>query len=121
MSRTYLAAVMPAPNDAIELREFPEPELEPGSALLHTMYSEVCGTDIHLLHGKLAGVPYPIIPGHVSVGAVAKIRGSITRRAIIAITVSSRINRIDARREKSTASLIPRMTDYSADGLRRFT
>jgi len=78
MAETYIAAVMPAPNVPIELREFPAPELEPGSALLHTMYSEVCGTDIHLLHGKLAGVPYPIIPGHVSVGAVAKIRGSIT-------------------------------------------
>jgi L-iditol 2-dehydrogenase len=42
------------------------------------MYSEVCGTDVHLLHGKLSGVPYPIIPGHVSVGAVADTRGRIT-------------------------------------------
>jgi D-arabinose 1-dehydrogenase-like Zn-dependent alcohol dehydrogenase len=75
---TYQAAVMPAPNAPIELREFPEPELEPGAALLHTMYSEVCGTDVHLHHGKLAGVPYPIIPGHVSVGVVAKTRGSLS-------------------------------------------
>ena len=78
MAKTYAAAVIPAPNAAIELREFPEPQLEAGSALLQTMYSEVCGTDVHLLHGKLSGVPYPIIPGHVSVGAVAKIRGNIT-------------------------------------------
>jgi L-iditol 2-dehydrogenase len=78
MARTYLAAVMPAPNAPIELREFPQPELELGSVLLNTMYSEVCGTDVHLLHGKLTGVPYPIIPGHVSVGAVAEIRGRIT-------------------------------------------
>jgi D-arabinose 1-dehydrogenase-like Zn-dependent alcohol dehydrogenase len=78
MPKTYLAAVMPAPNVPIELREFPEPELEQGAALLHTMYSEVCGTDVHLHHGKLAGVPYPIIPGHVSVGAVAKMRGKLT-------------------------------------------
>src|SRR5687768_12554575 len=73
----YQAAVFPAPNVPIEIREFPEPELEPGAALLHTMYSEVCGTDVHLHHGKLAGVPYPIIPGHVSVGTVAKVRGTI--------------------------------------------
>ncbi|MFN2602518.1 MAG: zinc-binding dehydrogenase [Gemmatimonadaceae bacterium] len=78
MTQTYMAAVMPAPNVPIELREFQAPHLEPGGALLHTMYSEVCGTDVHLLHGKLSGVPYPIIPGHVSVGAVAKIRGAIT-------------------------------------------
>jgi L-iditol 2-dehydrogenase len=69
---------MPAPNVPIELREFPEPELEQGAALLHTMYSEVCGTDVHLHHGKLAGVPYPIIPGHVSVGTVAQTRGRLT-------------------------------------------
>ena len=74
---TYQAAIFPAPNAPIELREFPEPELEQGAALLHTMYSEVCGTDVHLHHGKLAGVPYPIIPGHVSVGTVAKTRGTI--------------------------------------------
>jgi D-arabinose 1-dehydrogenase-like Zn-dependent alcohol dehydrogenase len=73
----YQAAVFPAPNVPIEIREFPEPELEEGAALLHTMYSEVCGTDVHLHHGKLAGVPYPIIPGHVSVGTVAKVRGTI--------------------------------------------
>ena len=78
MARTYQAAVFPAPNAAIALREFPEPELETGSALLHTLYSEVCGTDVHLHHGKLAGVPYPIIPGHVSVGTVAQTRGRIT-------------------------------------------
>jgi len=42
------------------------------------MYSEVCGTDVHLHHGKLAGVPYPIIPGHVSVGTVAQTRGRLT-------------------------------------------
>lgn len=68
---------MPAPNIPIELREFPEPELEQDAALLRMMYSEVCGTDVHLHHGKLAGVPYPIIPGHVSVGTVAQIRGRL--------------------------------------------
>ncbi len=78
MPKTYLAAVFPAPNASIELREFAEPTLEPAAALLHTMYSEVCGTDVHLHHGKLAGVPYPIIPGHVSVGTVAQTRGTQT-------------------------------------------
>ncbi len=74
---SVLAAVMPAPLVPVELREFPEPELVPGSALLRTLYSEVCGTDVHLWHGRLAGVPYPIIPGHVSVGLVDKLRGEM--------------------------------------------
>ena len=74
---SVLAAVMTAPLAPVELREFPEPELAPGSALLRTLYSEVCGTDVHLWHGRLAGVPYPIIPGHVSVGLVDKLRGEM--------------------------------------------
>ena len=41
------------------------------------MYSEVCATDVHLWHGRLANVPYPIIPGHVSVGTLKKVRGTI--------------------------------------------
>jgi L-iditol 2-dehydrogenase len=73
-----LAAVFPGPNAPVEIREFPEPDLEPGAALLHTLYSEVCGTDVHLHHGRLSGVPYPIIPGHVSVGVIAKMRGSLS-------------------------------------------
>jgi 2-desacetyl-2-hydroxyethyl bacteriochlorophyllide A dehydrogenase len=72
------AAIMPAPFRPIELREFPEPDVQPGSILLKTIYSEVCGTDVHLWHGRLAGVPYPIIPGHVSVGTIAKMRGPVT-------------------------------------------
>ena len=76
-SSRVLAAVMVAPRKPIELREFNEPELAPGAALLRTMYSEVCGTDVHLWHGRLADVSYPIIPGHVSVGTLEKVRGTI--------------------------------------------
>lgn len=77
MKQAYAACVMPAPNAPLELREFEKPRLEPGAALLKTMYSEVCGTDVHLHHGRL-DVPYPIIPGHVSVGTVAELRDNGT-------------------------------------------
>jgi threonine dehydrogenase-like Zn-dependent dehydrogenase len=72
------AAVMSAPQKPLEVREFPQPELEPGAILLETIYSEVCGTDVHLHHGQLAGVPYPIIPGHVSVGRIVRLAGEMT-------------------------------------------
>jgi threonine dehydrogenase-like Zn-dependent dehydrogenase len=75
MASSVVAAVMPAPLQPIELRTFPEPSLPPGGMLLETSFSEVCGTDVHLFHGRLGGVPYPIIPGHVSVGRVSKLRG----------------------------------------------
>lgn len=74
----YRAAVIPAPGERVRVESFPAPALEPGGAMLHTLYSEVCGTDVHLRHGRLAGVPYPLIPGHVSVGAIAALRGRVT-------------------------------------------
>ena len=74
---SILAAVMPAPHVPVEIREFAEPDLEPDSALLRVTYSEVCGTDVHLMAGRLAGVPYPIIPGHVAVGVLEEIRGHL--------------------------------------------
>ncbi|MEZ4364231.1 MAG: zinc-binding dehydrogenase [Kofleriaceae bacterium] len=74
---SILAAVMPAPRVPIELRELAEPELAAGSALLRTAFSEVCGTDVHLWHGRLSGVPYPIIPGHVTTGTLDKVRGPL--------------------------------------------
>lgn len=73
---------MPGPDQSgrgrpCEIREIPLPDLEPDSALLKVELSEVCGTDVHLRDGRLSGVPYPIIPGHVSVGTLERIRGAI--------------------------------------------
>jgi len=73
----HKAAVMVAPQQPLEIRDYPAPAMEPGAILLETIYSEVCGTDVHLHHGRLAGVPYPIIPGHVSVGHIAQIAGEV--------------------------------------------
>lgn len=67
------AVVMGAPGAPLETRTFERPEVEPGGILLETLGSEVCGTDVHLWEGRLAGVPYPIIPGHVSVGRIVEI------------------------------------------------
>jgi len=67
---------MTAPNEPIVVQEFPVPTLEEGAILLRTIYSEVCGTDVHLHHGHLAGVPYPIIPGHINVGEIADLKGT---------------------------------------------
>ncbi|MHC4975769.1 MAG: zinc-binding dehydrogenase [Planctomycetota bacterium] len=72
---TTLAAVMPKPDAPVEVRELPLPELEENSALMRVELSEVCGTDVFLREGRLAEVPYPIIPGHVSVGTIESLRG----------------------------------------------
>ena len=72
-----VVAVIPKPHAPVELRELPAPELEPNSGLLEVELSEVCGTDVYLQEGRLQGVPYPLVPGHVSVGRLAKVRGEL--------------------------------------------
>jgi L-iditol 2-dehydrogenase len=95
---TILAAVIPAPGRPVELREYPEPELEPDSALLDVVLSEVCGTDVHLRAGRLAGVPYPLIPGHVTVGRIGRIRGSLRDVNGIAFDEGDLITFLDVHR-----------------------
>jgi L-iditol 2-dehydrogenase len=72
---TIRAAVMTAPGAPIEVWSLEDPAVPAGSVLLGTVASEVCGTDVHIHHGRLTGVPYPIVPGHVSVGRVLESRG----------------------------------------------
>jgi len=77
MSETLRAVVMREPYAPLALQAFAAPEPEAGGAILQTIASEVCGTDVHLHHGRLFGVPYPIIPGHVSCGRVLETKGPL--------------------------------------------
>ena len=67
---TSRAVLMHGPGIALEVVERPVPSLSSGELLLAVEASEVCGTDVHLWHGRLAGIPWPIIPGHVSMGRI---------------------------------------------------
>ncbi len=71
------AVVMTGPGRPLETRSFPEPRPAPGGAVLETLASEVCGTDVHVHHGRLSSVPFPIIPGHVSCGRVLETNGAL--------------------------------------------
>lgn len=93
-----LVAIIPEPNAPVELREVARPELEPNSALLEVELSEVCGTDVYLQQGRLQGVPYPLIPGHVSVGRLGKIRGQLLDVQGNAFREGDRITFLDVHR-----------------------
>lgn len=95
---TTLAALMPGSGRPVELRELPLPELEPDSALLRVELSEVCGTDVHLRDSRLAGVPYPIIPGHVTVGTIDRLRGAMNDIYGVSLAEGDRITFLDVHR-----------------------
>ncbi len=96
--RRIAAVVIPAPGRSAEVREYAEPALEPDSALLAVELSEVCGTDVHLRAGRLTGVPYPLIPGHVTVGTLAQIRGTLRDVEGRAFAEGDRITFLDVHR-----------------------
>jgi L-iditol 2-dehydrogenase len=69
-------AVMTAPGK-IELRDVPVPEPGPGEVLVRMKRIGVCGSDIHVWHGKHALTPYPVVQGHEVSGVIEKVGGSV--------------------------------------------
>ena len=71
---TSRAAVLTAHGEPLEVRELPVPqELEPGALLVKIEAATVCGSDLHLWDGSLAGsqaLQLPVIPGHEMVGRI---------------------------------------------------
>ena len=56
-------AVMTAPG-AIEIRDVPAPVPGPGEVLLRIHRIGVCGSDVHVYHGKHPYTKYPVVQGH---------------------------------------------------------
>jgi 2-desacetyl-2-hydroxyethyl bacteriochlorophyllide A dehydrogenase len=56
-------AVMTSPGK-IEFREAAEPRVSPGQVLLRVKQIGVCGSDVHVYHGKHPFTSYPIVQGH---------------------------------------------------------
>ncbi len=65
-------AVMTSPG-TIEFREIPVPEPAAGELLLRMKRIGVCGSDIHVYHGKHALTPFPVVQGHEVSGIVEKL------------------------------------------------
>jgi threonine dehydrogenase-like Zn-dependent dehydrogenase len=68
------AAVLTEHGKPLEIRELPVPErVEPGALLVKIEATTVCGSDLHLWDGSLAGsqgMDLPVIPGHEMVGSI---------------------------------------------------
>lgn len=72
-------AIMISPG-VIEHREIPEPgQLGDNEVLLRIKRIGVCGSDIHVFHGKHPATPYPVVQGHEYSGIVEAVGEKVTR------------------------------------------
>ena len=69
-------AVMTSPGQ-IEFRDIPAPVPGPSEVLIRMKRIGVCGSDIHVYHGKHALTPYPVVQGHEVSGIVEKVGAAV--------------------------------------------
>lgn len=67
-----LQAVMTAPGQ-IEFHQVEKPSPRPGEVLIRMRRIGVCGSDIHVFHGKHPYTSYPVVQGHEVSGEVAEL------------------------------------------------
>jgi L-iditol 2-dehydrogenase len=67
-----LEAFLPCPSRVV-LREVPRPKPGKGEALVAVKRIGVCGSDIHVWHGKHPYTSYPVIQGHELSGVVEEV------------------------------------------------
>jgi len=72
-------AIMISPG-VINYNEIPEPgQLKDNEILLRIKRIGVCGSDIHVFHGKHPATPYPVIQGHEYSAIVEAVGSKVTR------------------------------------------
>ncbi len=76
------AMVMRAPNEPLELEDWPEPEPRAGEIKVDVRTCGVCRTDLHVVDGELTEPSLPLIPGHQVVGRVASLGEGVTQFAV---------------------------------------
>jgi alcohol dehydrogenase, propanol-preferring len=64
------AMVLAARGAPLVFQERPDPAPGPGEVRVKVSACGVCRTDLHVVDGELAGLSYPIVPGHEVVGRI---------------------------------------------------
>lgn len=81
MKQEMLQQVMTAPGK-ITFRTVPVPTPQDGEILLRIMEIGICGSDIHVYHGKHPFTQYPVTQGHEASGEIAALGGGVTGFAL---------------------------------------
>lgn len=67
----------------IRLEEVPDPELQqPTDAIVRLTASAICGTDLHMIRGTMAGMKPGTILGHEGVGIVEEVGSDVRNLAV---------------------------------------
>jgi alcohol dehydrogenase len=77
----------------VEVRDVADPQIEePGDAIVRVSLTAICGSDLHLFHGKAPLEPGDTI-GHEAIGVVERVGPEVTRfaagdRVVVSFTVA---------------------------------
>lgn len=69
---TVRAAVMDRPGE-VAIRGFDRPKIGPDAALIEVEMAGICGSDPKLFRGELSWAPFPIVPGHETLGRIVEV------------------------------------------------
>lgn len=72
-----IQAVMTSPG-VIDFHDAPKPQLMAGQVLIKIIRIGVCGSDIHVYHGKHPYTSYPVVQGHEVSGRIIEISPDVT-------------------------------------------
>ena len=81
MAATTNRGIVYVGNDKVELRDIPYPKLEfpnsktaaPHGVILKVLLSCICGSDLHMVHGRTNALPGSQVLGHEITGQVIEV------------------------------------------------
>ena len=71
-----LQQIMTEPGEII-FKEVPVPQLEDGQVMVKIRNIGICGSDIHVYHGKHPFTSYPVTQGHEVSGEITEIGAGV--------------------------------------------
>ena len=77
MEKEMLQQVMTAPGEII-FRKVPVPQPQENEVLIRIMEIGICGSDIHVYHGKHPFTKYPVTQGHEVSGEIVALGSGVT-------------------------------------------
>lgn len=74
-----MKAIVLGPDGRLDHADVPRPTLQaPGDAIVRVRHSAICGSDLHVLHGRVAGAGPGTVMGHEFTGTVEEVGAAVT-------------------------------------------